>query len=112
MARAISSRRSRGTFSSPPSQSPRHHRLNRVGLERAVRLDEGSRVVAACVGHDGKYVGATSQRRGMIVGARRWAWGMSGAFILACAVPKVPLGDPKREIAALLSRSAGDWNRG
>jgi len=48
----------------------------------------------------------------MIVGARRWAWGMSGAFILACAAPKVPLGDPQREIAALLSRSAGDWNRG
>jgi len=30
----------------------------------------------------------------------------------ACAVPKVPTGDPSREIAAALARSAGDWNRG
>jgi ketosteroid isomerase-like protein len=30
----------------------------------------------------------------------------------ACHAPAVPLGDPPRDIAAMLERSAGDWNRG
>lgn len=30
----------------------------------------------------------------------------------ACRAPAVPLGDPPKEIAAMLQRSAGDWNRG
>ncbi len=41
----------------------------------------------------------------------RGAWGMVTA-LTACAAPKVPLGDPQAEIAATLTRSAGDWNRG
>ena len=32
--------------------------------------------------------------------------------LVACAAPKPPLGDPAAEIAAMLARSAGDWNRG
>jgi len=31
---------------------------------------------------------------------------------VACAAPKIPLGDPRAEITAALTRSAGDWNRG
>ncbi len=34
------------------------------------------------------------------------------AALTACAAPPVPLGQPQAEIAALLARSAGDWNRG
>lgn len=30
----------------------------------------------------------------------------------ACAAPPVPRGDPQQEIAAMLTRSADDWNRG
>src|SRR5438132_11783514 len=30
----------------------------------------------------------------------------------ACSAPKVPLGDPQAEIAAMLQQSAADWNRG
>lgn len=30
----------------------------------------------------------------------------------ACSAPPLPLGDPPREIAAMLARSAADWNRG
>lgn len=42
---------------------------------------------------------------------------MRGAWIvvielMACAAPKIPLGNPQTEIAAALTRSAGDWNRG
>jgi ketosteroid isomerase-like protein len=32
--------------------------------------------------------------------------------IVACSAPKIPLGDPPQEIAAMLQRSASDWNRG
>ena len=31
---------------------------------------------------------------------------------LACSAPAVPLGNPPQEIAALLQRSAADWNHG
>ena len=31
---------------------------------------------------------------------------------LACSAPKIPLGNPPEEIAAMLQRSASDWNRG
>jgi ketosteroid isomerase-like protein len=41
-----------------------------------------------------------------------WAWGLGGAFVFACSAPRVPLGDPQREIEGMLSRSAADWNRG
>lgn len=34
------------------------------------------------------------------------------AVLAACSAPKVPFGNPQREIEALLARSAGDWNRG
>ncbi len=30
----------------------------------------------------------------------------------ACAAPNAPLGDPPKEIAAMLARSAADWTRG
>lgn len=32
--------------------------------------------------------------------------------VAACSAPRVPLGDPQAEIAAMLLRSAADWNRG
>src|SRR3989441_11085951 len=32
--------------------------------------------------------------------------------VAACSAPKVPLGDPQAEMAAMLVRSAADWNRG
>lgn len=41
----------------------------------------------------------------------RGLWYMVMA-LAACAAPKVPLGDPQTEIAATLTRSAADWNRG
>ncbi len=31
---------------------------------------------------------------------------------IACAAPKIPLGNPPQEIATMLQRSASDWNRG
>lgn len=34
------------------------------------------------------------------------------AAATACAAPKLPLGNPQVEIAAMLARSAADWNRG
>jgi len=34
------------------------------------------------------------------------------SLLVACSAPKIPLGDPPREIAAMLQRSAADWNRG
>jgi len=78
MARAISRRRSRGTFRGCGSQSE-------------------------------SYVGATRelQRRDV-----RGVWCMMAIGVAACAAPKVPLGDPQAEIAAMLRRSAADWNRG
>lgn len=33
-------------------------------------------------------------------------------LVVACAAPKLPLGDPQREIEAMLARSAADWSRG
>jgi len=32
--------------------------------------------------------------------------------VAACSAPPVPMGDPPREITAMLARSAADWNRG
>ena len=32
--------------------------------------------------------------------------------VAACSAPAVPMGDPPREIVAMLTRSAADWNRG
>ena len=33
-------------------------------------------------------------------------------FAAGCSAPPVTMGDPPREIAAMLTRSAADWNRG
>jgi len=33
-------------------------------------------------------------------------------LVAACSAPAVPMGDPPREIDAMLTRSAADWNRG
>lgn len=41
----------------------------------------------------------------------RGTWWVAGLAV-ACAAPKVPTGDPAREIPAMLARSAADWNRG
>ncbi|MGH7568584.1 MAG: YybH family protein [Gemmatimonadales bacterium] len=41
----------------------------------------------------------------------RSAWWV--VIAVACSAPRLPTGgDPQAEIAALLARSAGDWNRG
>jgi ketosteroid isomerase-like protein len=32
--------------------------------------------------------------------------------LVACSAPKIPFGNPPQEIAAMLQRSAADWNRG
>jgi uncharacterized protein (TIGR02246 family) len=43
----------------------------------------------------------------------RGAWGVVGvAIAISCSAPREQLGDPPREIAAMLQRSAADWNRG
>ena len=42
----------------------------------------------------------------------RRAWHAVTWLAVACAAPKIPLGDPQTEITAALTRSAGDWNRG
>ncbi|HLQ60179.1 MAG TPA: DUF4440 domain-containing protein [Gemmatimonadales bacterium] len=43
----------------------------------------------------------------------RGAWYLVLASpLVACSAPKIPLGDPPQEIAAMLRRSAADWNRG
>ena len=34
------------------------------------------------------------------------------SIAIACSAPREKLGDPSQEIAALLQRSAADWNRG
>lgn len=34
------------------------------------------------------------------------------SLTLACSAPREPLGNPQQEIAAMLQRSASDWNRG
>lgn len=41
----------------------------------------------------------------------RWWVGLVAVFT-ACAAPSLPLGNPPQEIAAMLQRSAADWNRG
>ena len=39
-----------------------------------------------------------------------WAW--TALTMLACTASRVAPGDPQAEIAGMLERSAGDWNRG
>ena len=41
-----------------------------------------------------------------------WTGGLGAAVLLACSAPKVVPGDPQAEVAAMLERSAADWNRG
>jgi ketosteroid isomerase-like protein len=41
-----------------------------------------------------------------------WTGGVGAALMLACSAPDVAPGDPQAEIAAMLERSARDWNRG
>jgi len=41
------------------------------------------------------------------------AWYVVPASLLvACSAPRIPLGNPPQEIAAMLQRSASDWNHG
>src|SRR5437660_12022031 len=45
----------------------------------------------------------------------RWAYGVGGTglfILIGCAAPQVRLGDPQAEVAAMLARSAADWNAG
>ncbi|HWC73693.1 MAG TPA: nuclear transport factor 2 family protein [Gemmatimonadales bacterium] len=43
----------------------------------------------------------------------RGAWYVVlASLLLSCSAPRENLGDPQREIAAMLQRSASDWNRG
>ncbi|HVH68021.1 MAG TPA: nuclear transport factor 2 family protein [Gemmatimonadales bacterium] len=44
--------------------------------------------------------------------AARWAWGASVAVLIVGCAPRAGGGDPQAEIAAMLQRSATDWNRG
>jgi ketosteroid isomerase-like protein len=37
---------------------------------------------------------------------------VSVSLVMACSAPKIPLGNPSEEIAAMLQRSASDWNHG
>jgi ketosteroid isomerase-like protein len=36
----------------------------------------------------------------------------TAVLLAACSAPRVPTGDPAREIAAALTRSSADWNHG
>jgi len=42
----------------------------------------------------------------------RGAWYVVLSISVACSAPREKVGDPSREIAAMLQRSAADWNRG
>ena len=43
----------------------------------------------------------------------RGAWYVvSVSLFIGCSAPGIPLGDPPQEIAAMLQRSAADWNHG
>ncbi len=48
----------------------------------------------------------------MRVARVRGPWTWSVLLVLACSAPKVAPGNPQAEIAAMLERSARDWNRG
>lgn len=43
---------------------------------------------------------------------RRASYVVLVPMLTACSAPKIPLGDPQQEIAAMLQRSAADWNHG
>jgi uncharacterized protein (TIGR02246 family) len=43
---------------------------------------------------------------------RRAPYAVFIATVTACRAPAIPLGNPPQEIAAMLQRSAADWNRG
>ena len=43
---------------------------------------------------------------------RRASYVVTLVAALACSAPAIPLGNPPVEIAAMLQRSASDWNRG
>src|SRR5256885_15917093 len=40
------------------------------------------------------------------------AAGAGVVILIGCAAPRVPLGDPQAEVAAMLARSAANWNAG
>ena len=44
--------------------------------------------------------------------AVRWAWSAAVTALVACSASRVVAGDPQAEIAAMMRRSAADWNRG
>ena len=52
---------------------------------------------------------AITSRRSRVL---RGPWSVLLAGLAACSAPQVPLGNPQAEIAAMLRRSAADWNRG
>lgn len=43
---------------------------------------------------------------------RRAPYAVIVCAVIACRAPAIPLGNPPQEIAAMLQRSASDWNRG
>ncbi|HET7791240.1 MAG TPA: DUF4440 domain-containing protein [Gemmatimonadales bacterium] len=45
-------------------------------------------------------------------GVARGGWGLLALAAIACSVPRERLGDPQREVEAMLARSAASWNRG
>jgi ketosteroid isomerase-like protein len=46
------------------------------------------------------------------MGMARCSWVLGAAWALGCAAPRVVTGNPQVEIAAMLARSAVDWNHG
>lgn len=43
---------------------------------------------------------------------RRAPYAVLMTILAGCSAPKIPMGNPPEEIAAMLQRSASDWNRG
>src|SRR5439155_25591870 len=57
----------------------------------------------------------TPKRSETAMNVGRWAYGVGGTglfILIGCAAPQVRLGDPQAEVAAMLARSAADWNAG
>jgi len=46
------------------------------------------------------------------MGLARRAWCAAAAALVACSASKMATGNPQAEIAAMLERSAADWNHG
>lgn len=59
-----------------------------------------------------RYVCGSLEMKGDAMDLRRWAWAASGAVLVACSTPRVETITPQADVAAMLTRSAADWNRG